>query len=354
MNFPAYVSDFSAAALKSGMLEEQITSMLGYAEHLNNQGLPIIYDQIHLSLLVGYEYGFLIAASNEATLFYKHYEVPKRNGGKRAIDEPLPSLKEIQSWILSEILVPASRAMVSPVAKAFMPGKSLRENARFHRCRKRVVALDITDFFPNIGFGAVYGIFQRMGYNKSVCVMLARLCTLRGKLPQGAPTSPMLSNLFFKDSDQKIFHYCRKRNIQYTRYADDLVFSGNELSPQHLISYVKMLLASKKLTLNEKKTKVMGRGMRQSVTGVVVNDKIQVPREYRDKIRQEIYYCVKFGESSHWEHIKEELPKWIVSPQLYLRHLLGKVNFVLQVNPKDKVFLEYREMLRERISEKMN
>lgn len=350
MNFSAYAKEFRAAAIKSGMHEEQITSLLAYAENLNNLGLPIIYDQLHLSLLVGYEYGFLIAISNETTSFYKHYEVPKRSGGKRAIDEPLPSLKEIQSWILSEILVPASKTMVSSVAKAFMPGKSLRENARFHRGRKKVVALDITDFFPSIGFGAVYGIFQRMGYSKPVCVMLARLCTLRGKLPQGAPTSPMLSNLFFKDTDQKIFHYCRRRNIQYTRYADDLVFSGNDLISQHLISYVKMLLTSKKLALNEKKTKVMGRGMRQSVTGVVVNEKLQVSREYRDKIRQEVYYCLKFGETSHWEYIREELPKWIVSPQLYLKHLLGKVNFVLQVNSKDEVFLGYREMLRERVT----
>lgn len=196
MNFSAYAKEFRAAAIKSGMHEEQITSLLAYAENLNNLGLPIIYDQLHLSLLVGYEYAFLIAISNETTSFYKHYEVPKRSGGKRAIDEPLPSLKEIQSWILSEILVPASKTMVSSVAKAFMPGKSLRENARFHRGRKKVVALDITDFFPSIGFGAVYGIFQRMGYSKPVCVMLARLCTLRGKLPQGAPTA-LCSRTYF-------------------------------------------------------------------------------------------------------------------------------------------------------------
>lgn len=350
MSFSSFSKKFRMAAKQKEMSDRQTEDMLAYAKKLFRQGLPIIFDQKHLALLIGYDYSFLLSASNKSTSFYKHYEVPKRSGGTRSIDEPLPSLKEIQHWILSEILVPASKVMVSPVAKAFMPGKSLRDNARFHRRRKKVVALDIQDFFPSIGFGAVYGIFQRMGYTNPVCVMLSRLCTLRGKLPQGAPTSPMLSNIFLEDLDKKLFQYCRNRNIQYTRYADDLIFSGNDLKQQHLIPYVQMLLSSNKLKLNESKTKIMGRGMQQHVTGVVVNEKLQVSRDYRDKIRQEIYYCIKFGETSHWEHIKDDLPKWILSPQMYLKHLLGKVNYVLQINPKDKVFLDYRDYLKGRIA----
>lgn len=353
INFTSYSTQFKTAALEKGLQEETVASLLQYAEKLFSRGLPIIYDQIHFSLLVGYDYGFLIAASNDSSFFYKLYEVPKRNGGVRAISEPLPSMKEIQRWILREILNPAAKTMVSPVAKAFIPGKSLRENARFHKRKGQVVALDITDFFPSIGFGAVLGVFEQMGYSKSVSVMLARLCTLHGALPQGAPTSPMLSNMFFKRTDDILFHYCRKRNIQYTRYADDLVFSGNDLSSQHLISYVKMLLAPRQLVLNEKKTTVMGRGCRQSVTGVVVNEKIQVSREYRNKVRQEVYYCIKYGESSHFSRIQETLPDWINSPAVYLKHLLGKVYFVLQVNPEDKTFAEYRDWLKVRLSVRM-
>lgn len=349
MNFTEYSSAFRSSALEAGVQEDTITSLLNYAESLNDKGLPIIYDQHHLSMLLGYDYDFLLAATNDASLFYKHYEVPKKQGGSRSIDEPLPSLKEIQSWILAEILTPASILMVSPVAKAFMPGKSLRENARFHKRKQKVVALDIEDFFPSIKYNAVYSIFHTMGYSRPVCVMLANLCTLHGKLPQGAPTSPMLSNLFFKKTDDILFHYCRNRNIQYTRYADDLVFSGNGLSPQHLISYVKMLLSFRHLSLNEKKTKVMGRGTRQSVTGIIVNEKLQVSREYRKRIRQEVYYCIKYGESSHFERIRNSLPEWIRTPDIYLEHLLGKVYFVLQVNPKDKIFTGYRDWLRARI-----
>lgn len=351
MNFSAYSIEFRKAASYSGMTSEQIELSLSYAENLYKQGLPIIFDQLHLSLLVGYDYKFLLAISNDAKAFYKHYLIPKRNGGERVIDEPLPSLKEIQSWILSEILNPASKKMVSPVAKAFIRGKSLRDNARFHRGKEKVIALDIADFFHNIGYGAVYGIFQQMGYSKPVCVMLSRLCTLHGSLPQGAPTSPMLSNMFFMDADQKIFHYCRERKIQYTRYADDMIFSGNDIYTNHLISYVKMLLTSKHLELNASKTKVMGRGARQRVTGVVVNDKMQVQRGYRDKIRQEVYYITKYGLTSHWENIHRKLPAWINSPLLYLKHLMGKVYFVLQINPHDDDFLMYEKMLKIRLKE---
>lgn len=345
MEFAKYSDSFRKSARLTKMPEQKVKELLAYAENLNNQGLPIIYDQLHLSLLVGYDYSYLVAVSNDASKFYKHYEIPKRRGGSRPIDEPLPSLKEIQRWILDNILVPASSFMVSPVAKAFMPGKSLRENARFHRGREKVVALDIHDFFPSIGFGAVFGVFEDMGYNKAVAVMLARLCTYHKCLPQGAPTSPMLSNMVFKRSDDYIFHYCRKRGIQYTRYADDLTFSGDNIYTNHLVSYVKMLLSPRHFVLNEEKTKVMTQGRRQNVTGVVVNVSLQVPRAYRDKVRQEVYYCIKYGVVGHMGRI--EKPLWIETSRQYLRHLLGKVNYVLQINPKDKTFLGYRECLRE-------
>ena len=347
MDFAKYSEAFRKSVQQTEVPEQRVNELLAYAENLNNQGLPIIYDQLHLSLLVGYDYSYLVAVSNDASCFYRHYEIPKRRGGTRPIDEPLPSLKEIQRWILDNILVPASSFMVSPVAKAFMPSKSLRENARFHRGRKKVVALDIHDFFPSIGFGAVYGVFEVMGYEKAVAVMLARLCTFHKCLPQGAPTSPMLSNMVFKRTDDFIFHYCRNRGIQYTRYADDLTFSGDDVNTNHLVSYVKMLLAPRQFVLNEEKTKVMSQGRRQNVTGVVVNEKLQVPRAYRDKARQEVYYCIKFGVAGHMTRV--DMPNWIKTPIQYLRHLLGKVNYVLQVNPKDETFLGYRKCLKEMI-----
>ena len=343
--FDAYKQQFSQDAKGLGYSEDEIKDCLDYAEHLNEQGLPIIFDQYHLSLLTGYDYVYLLGVTNYQRGYYKHYEIPKKNGGVRAIEEPLPSLKEIQTWILENILTPASAKNVSPVAKAFMPGKSLRENARFHKGKNTVVALDLHDFFGSVRFGSVYGVFKGMGYNESVSVMLTRLCMLKGSLPQGAPTSPMLSNLMFAELDREIFRYCKERKIMYTRYADDMTFSADNMDVAHLMAYVKMIVETRHLKLNEEKTKVMGRGSCQNVTGIVVNDGMQVPKKYRDKVRQEVYYCIKFGFQGHMSRVS--LPEWIQTPQHYKHHRLGKVNHILMVNPKDAEFVKYAQWIKD-------
>lgn len=327
--------------------DKEIDEMLQYAESLNNQNLPIIFDQYHLSRLVGYDYEYLLGASNSLRWFYKHYEVPKKSGGVRNIEEPFPSLKEIQTWILEHILMPASEKYVSSVAKAFMTGMNLRDNARFHRGQKVVVALDLHDFFGSIKFNEVYGIFKKLGYADSVVMMLTILCLFKGSLPQGAPTSPMLSNLMFYDLDEKIYHYCQKRKIRYTRNADDMTFSGEHVDVAKLITYVRMLVTTRHLKLNEEKTKVMTRGCAQRVTGVVVNEKLQVSKAYRDKVRQEVYYCIKYGFADHMKRI--ELPMWCKTVPVYQHHLLGKINFILQINPKDEVFVKYAKWVKEQM-----
>lgn len=209
MDIKQYNEKYTEVALKQGISEEEIKKNLSYANNLQKQSLPVFYDQEHFSRIVGYDYQYILGLSNAPELHYNHYEIPKRNGGSRPIDEPYPSLKEIQTWILENILTPASQTYVLPVAKAFMPGVSLRDNARFHRNKKQVVALDIHDFFGSIHSGSVYGVFHTMGYSVGVSTLLMKLCTFEDSLPQGAPTSPMLSNLVFAPIDKKIFHYCR-------------------------------------------------------------------------------------------------------------------------------------------------
>lgn len=339
IDFGQYKIEFSVVAEELGYQEEEIEKMLQYAEHLNGQDLPIIFDQNHLSRLVGYDYGYLLGVANSQSYFYKHYEIPKKSGGVRCIEEPLPSLKDIQSWILVNILEPAAKNYVSPVAKAFIPGLNLRDNARFHKDMDVVVALDLHDFFGSIKFGEVYGLFKKLGYSESVIMMLTRLCMFKGSLPQGAPTSPMLSNLMFYELDEKIFRYCQRRKIRYTRYADDMTFSGNDIDVNKLITYVRMIVRTRHLKLNEEKTKVMRRGCSQRVTGVVVNKLLQVPKSYRDKVRQEVYYCIKYGFADHMKRLS--LPSWITNVSVYQHHLLGKINYILQINPKDEEFIRY-------------
>ena len=344
-DFKTYKQKFTLEAKSYGYTDDEIKARLDYAGRLESIGVPIIYDQYHLSMLLGYSYVYLIGVANYQRGYYKHYEIPKKNGSMREIEEPFPSLKEIQTWILDNILTPASKLYVSPVAKAFMPGKNLKDNARFHRNKKIVVALDLNDFFGSVRYGSVYGIFKKIGYNESVTVMLTKLCMLKGALPQGAPTSPMLSNLVFAELDKKIFRYCKERRIMYTRYADDMTFSSNDMDVTRLIAYVKMMVETRHLKLNQQKTKVMGRGCSQNVTGVVVNDVMQVPKKYRDKVRQEMYYCIKFGFRGHMSHVS--LPQWVHTPELYKHHLLGKINHILMVNPRDAEFVKYAQWIKE-------
>lgn len=344
MDFLEYRIQFIDQARGLGYQDSEIENLLDYAQSLHEKGLPIIYDQEHLSLLLGCDYSFLLAISNSQQYFYRPYEIPKKHGGIRLILEPYPDLKDIQTWVLKNILEAASKDMVSPLAKAFVPGKNLRDNARFHRNTNIVVALDLHDFFGSIKESQVYEVFSKMGYKKTVVVFLTQLCTLGRCLPQGAPTSPMLSNMVFYDLDQRLFHYCRLRNIRYTRYADDLTFSGEYIDVDRLVKYVRMLVGTKRFKLNDEKTKVMRKGACQMVTGVVVNKILQTPKKYRKKVRQEIYYCMKYGIANHMSRIS--LPTWITKESVYIHHLLGKVNYILQINPKDEEFIKYREWLK--------
>lgn len=339
-----YIDEFSLVAEELEYSKREIAGMLAYADRLSERHLPVIYNQEHLSLLCGYKNYYLLWVSNFQERFYTGYRIPKKKHGFREIEEPYPALKEIQTWILHNILEPATDEFVSPVAKAFIKGKTLKENARYHRKQKFVISLDIKDFFGNVREPLVYGVFRKFGYCKSVATMLTKLCTLRGVLPQGAPTSPMLSNMIFKRTDDMILRYCRWRKIRYTRYADDLTFSGNEINIRNQIRYIGMMVNNLGLRLNSDKTKVMGTGMRQMVTGIVVNDIMQVSKTYRDKVRQEVYYCIKFGVANHIEHINAAA--WLRSPRVYLRHLLGKINFILFVNPSDAEFQKYRNWIK--------
>ncbi|MFR1709601.1 MAG: retron St85 family RNA-directed DNA polymerase [Clostridium sp.] len=341
MKWKTYCDEFRKEAFEVNLNETDINEYLEYAKTLFEKELPIIYDQYHLSLLVGYQYEYLLAASNSSEHFYRKFKIPKKNGDLREISEPLPSLKEIQHWILNEILY---KLKVSKFAKAYVKGKSIKENARFHRNQKQVLTLDIKDFFPSIKVFKVIDIFKSIGYCDSVAVMLANLCCLDGSLPQGAPTSATLSNLVMIEVDNLISEFVECNKIRYTRYADDLTFSG-DFKINELIIYVKRVLKSNGFRVNNKKTRKLYNYQRQVVTGIVTNQKLQVPKRIRRDLRQQMYYIQKFGLNSHLEKTKN-------TKKNYLRHLLGIANFILFINPKDDEVRGYKEVLKNYIYNK--
>lgn len=236
---------------------------------------------------------------------YIRFEIPKRSGGQRAIWAPMPRLKKVQRWILTEIL---NRLLVHGAAHGFLAGRSIATNAAQHTDSRLVVKMDIENFFPSVSWKRVKGVFRKAGYNEQISTLLALLCTEspremvehNGKtyyvalgercLPQGAPTSPAITNVLCLKLDRRISGTANKFNWRYTRYADDLTFSfasknKKEANITHLLGSVKRILGEEGFNVNTKKTGVIREGAVQEVTGLVVNGK-GAPRVNRQMKRQ--------------------------------------------------------------------
>ncbi len=268
--------------------------------------------------------------------FYDKYYIEKSNGKLREISAPHDELKRIQQWILSNIL---EKCQVSSFAKAYKKNTSLTANAKFHCNQPTVVTMDIMDFFPSITIGNVASIFSQMGYCPEVCHALAHLCCLNNVLPQGAPTSPYLSNLRMFAFDFEVSQYIKERSLRYTRYADDITISG-KMDPHHVIHDISGLLYKHGFKLNKEKTRIANRNARQEVTGIIVNSYMQISRERRMKIRQHLYYIRKFGLDTHLKHIH------VSDRETYLNQLMGLINFSLMTNPNDPEMREYFRIVR--------
>lgn len=278
----------------------------------------------------------LYTLSNNIEKNYKKYEISKRNGGKRVIYDPNYVLKKVQRNILNNVL---SGFKVSKYAMAYVIGKSVKDNANMHVNKKVILKLDIKDFFNNISFMDIYNkVFLEEYFPKQVRTILTYLCTYNEFLPQGAPTSSYISNLIMRDFDEKIGLFCESNDISYTRYSDDMTFSGN-FNVKMVIFKVKDELKKMGMQLNYDKIHVIHNNMSQQVTGITVNEKPQVLRVKRRKIRQEVYYIKKYGLYSHLKRIN------VNDEFSYLRSLLGKINFVLMVNSEDLEFFKYREFI---------
>lgn len=324
MNWDTYKSAFTAKAVEKGFYQSEITSWLEYAEVIQKNQLPIIFETTHLALLLGYKKSYLERAVTFTPFFYKSFVIPKKNGTSRTITEPLPSLKEIQNWILHEIL---NKCKISKYAKAYVKNRSIKGNARFHINKEVVLSVDLKDFFGSISVDMVDELFRSLGYSLEVSSILSRLCCLNGTLPQGAPTSPMLSNIVFLYLDESISKYALNNTINYTRYADDLTFSGS-FRPGQVIKFITDLLINSPFRLNHDKTRSRRRNQRQEVTGIVVNSKMQAPKNVRREFKKNVYFIKKFGLSNHIQH--EQIKR-----DNYLNHLIGIGNFIFFINSKD-------------------
>ena len=196
--------------------------------------------------------------------------------------------------------------------------------------KEKILNIDLKDFFPSIHRNRVYYIFKYLcGYSNNVSFCLTNLVTYKNSLPQGAPTSPMLSNIVAYMMDIRFEKLAGKLDIKYTRYADDITFSGNKNRiNNNLLVNVTNIINDCGFKINDKKTRFESKGSRQEVTGLVVNnDTVNVPKNYIKKIRQELYYIKKFGIKSHREKVG-------FKNKYYKDHLLGKILYVKSINNK--------------------
>ncbi|MBR4461253.1 MAG: RNA-directed DNA polymerase [Erysipelotrichaceae bacterium] len=269
----------------------------------------------------------LYGLSNNINAHYHSRIIKKSNGGDRVLSVPDFILVKVQNQINDVIL---SRMPVSVYSKAYSAGDSPLGNAAPHLRNDTVIKLDIRQFFDHVTYPLVKEkVFRKELFSESNRILLSLLCMYNESLPQGAPTSPAISNILLYDFDNRIGEWCRQRNIIYTRYCDDMTFSGDfeNWDPIDIIRKVKLELKQYGLFINGRKTKILHNGQRKKITGIVVNDKPNVSIDYRKKIRQEMHYIRKYGLKNHIR--KTGCDK---SEMEYLRSLLGRINYVLSVN----------------------
>ena len=287
---------------------------------------------------------------------YSYRWIAKRSGGFRLLECPKSLLKDVQYRIFDEIL---SRIAPHPQAHGFAVGHSIVSNAQPHVGKRVVVKLDLDNFYPRVRYSRVVAIFRSLGYCREAACWLARLTTsalptnapfperdssaldpyFSRHLPQGAPTSPALANLAAYSLDVRLGGLARSFGADYTRYADDLTFSGQQRFLRALPTFlplVRQVIRQERFRLNRKKLKVIRDNQRQCVTGVVVNDRCNISRKDFDRLKAILTNCVRLGPAGQNRDGVEN----------FAAHLLGRIGHVKQLNPQrgEKLLSLYRQI----------
>jgi hypothetical protein len=215
-------------------------------------------------------------------------------------------------------------------------------NAEQHLYTEVVLNIDLKDFFPSIDSQRIYYIFNKIcKYDKTLSYCLTRIVTYENRLPQGACTSPIISNIVAYKLDYRLFKLAQKNNIKYTRYADDITFSGNSnIITKKLYSLIKKIIEEEGFKVNERKVHFSSKSFRQEVTGLTINNnKVTVNSKYVKKIEQELYYIKKYGLENHIKYAE-------IKNGFYLEHLKGKIMFVWSIDKEkgNKLLLKFNDL----------
>lgn len=262
---------------------------------------------------------------------YGTFSIPKKSGGRREIvapNEPLKTIQKNLASILSDDYeeIKSEQKRQLQIAHGFLRQRNILTNADIHRNKRFVLNLDLENFFDSFHFGRVRGYFLKNRYfllNEDIATLIAQIACYEGKLPQGAPSSPIITNLICSILDYRIWKIARKYHLDYTRYADDLSFSTNARrfieKRTHFLNDISKEIEQSGFALNTSKTHFELNSSRQMVTGIIVNDKLSVPREFYKSTRAMANHLYRFGDF------------YIDGKEGTLAQLEGRFSFIYQV-----------------------
>ena len=287
---------------------------------------------------------------------YYTFEIPKKKGGSRKIQAPSADLlavqKQLNHYFQAIYLLEKPKEVHGFINKpeGYEYCHSIVSNAKPHVNKKHVLNMDLKDFFPSISAKRVRQVLvKHIGINDSqMADVLALLCTYQKSLPIGAPTSPVLSNFACLEMDKELAAYCLLHDINYTRYADDLTFSCNEYLNETIIQNIRTIINKHEFTINEKKFRLLSCKSKQTVTGLIVNKKVNVDRTYIRNIRAVLHHIKTDSlEEAAKKHYKVSIADQFLQQKLLFK-VKGQIDFVGQVRGKeDEIYLKLIDKLKQ-------
>ncbi len=322
----------------------QLNNKVSNIENLKKQNLPILHTALDLAKAMKITIGELrflsFSRKNAKISHYKRFQIPKKTGGFRLISAPMPRLKAAQTWILEEIL---NKVNVHEKANGCVVGKSIKTNAIPHIKKDVVINQDLKNFFPTITYKRIKGVFTSFGYSDQVATIFALICSepkildisLLGKdyyaqkgtrfLPQGSPCSPAITNVICRKLDFRLDGLAKKYGFDYTRYVDDITFSASQkqfTKITNILKYSRLIVEDENFNLHPEKLRIMKRNNRQEVTGVVVNEKTNIPKKSLKRFRALLFQIEKDG-------IKDKF--WNKNVNI-LAQIDGFANYIYQID----------------------
>ena len=295
---------------------------------------------------------------------YQRFEIPKKKGGKRTIDAPDNVLKDIQSklnyFMNAYYLMIKPEAVFGFVIQPHELGKicAIAENAKPHVGKRQVLNIDIKDFFPTIRANQVKALFQSalFQFDEHLASLLALLTTYKGTLPIGAPTSPAVANFICYQLDKELQGFCKENDLSFSRYADDLTFSSDTKFHSDTILDIVSMINKRGFSINEKKFRIQSANKKQTVTGLVVNAKVNVDRKFIRKLRAIMHDIRLNGINSAAQHhfnLKQVPDEKLLA--YFIHRLEGLINFVGQVRGKqDIIYARFKNEFDEMFTTSLN